>query len=64
MEYILLLLSLFAVLKSLFMTSLLPNRWYRLAFSLLLGVFVLLSIPTRWKSINWNCNVYCPRNRL
>lgn len=45
MEYILLLLSLFAVLKSLFMTSLLPNRWYRLAFSLLLGVFVLLCHP-------------------
>lgn len=45
MEYILLLLSLFAVLKSLFMTSLLPNRWYRLAFSLLLGIFVLLCHP-------------------
>ena len=41
MDNILLLLSLFAVLKSLFMTSLLPNRWYRLAFSLLLGVFIM-----------------------
>lgn len=41
MEFILLLLSLFAVLKSLFMTSLLPNLWYRLAFSLSLGVFIL-----------------------
>lgn len=41
MDNILLLLSLFAVLKSLFMTSLLPNRWYRLAFSLLSGVFVI-----------------------
>lgn len=42
MDNILLLLSLFAVVKSLFMTSLLPNRWYRLAFSLSLGVFILL----------------------
>lgn len=41
MESILVLLCLFAVLKSLFMTSLLPNRWYRLAFSLSLGVFIL-----------------------
>lgn len=41
MDNILLLLSLFAVVKSLFMTSLLPNRWYRLAFSLSLGVFIL-----------------------
>lgn len=45
MDNILLLLSLFAVIKSLFMTSLLPNRWYRLAFSLSLGIFVLLSHP-------------------
>lgn len=42
MDNILLLLSLFAVVKSLFMTSLLPNRWYRLAFSLSLGVFIVL----------------------
>lgn len=41
MESILLLLSFFAVLKSLFMTSLLPNRWYRLAFSLSLGAFIV-----------------------
>jgi len=45
MENILLLLSLFAVVKSLFMTSLLPNRWYRLGFSILLGIFVLLCHP-------------------
>lgn len=43
MENILLILSLLALLKSLFMTSLLPNRWYRLGFSVLLGVFVVLS---------------------
>ena len=43
MDNILLLLSLFAVIKSLFMTSLLPNRWYRLAFSLSLGVFLLFT---------------------
>lgn len=45
MEQILLLLSFFAVIKSLFMTSLLPNRWYRLAFSLLLGGFVVVCHP-------------------
>lgn len=45
MDNILLLLSLFAVLKSLFMTSLLPNRWYRLAFSFLLGIFVIACHP-------------------
>lgn len=40
-----LLLSFFAVIKSLFMTSLLPNRWYRLVFSLLLGGFVIVCHP-------------------
>lgn len=45
MENILLLLALFAVLKSIFMTSLLPNRWYRFAFSISPGVFVILSYP-------------------
>lgn len=45
MDNILLLLSLFALLKSLLMTSLLPNRWYRLAFSLLLGAFVAACHP-------------------
>ena len=45
MDNILLLLSLFAVVKSLFMTSLLPNRWYRLAFSLSLGAFIMLCHP-------------------
>lgn len=45
MDNILLLLSLFAVIKSLFMTSLLPNRWYRLAFSVSLGVFLLFTHP-------------------
>ena len=43
MDQILLLLALFALLKSLLMTSLLPNRWYRLAFSLSLGAFIGLS---------------------
>ena len=46
MDNILLLLSLFAVVKSLFMTSLLPNRWYRLAFSLSLGAFIMLCHPS------------------
>lgn len=45
MDNILILLALFAVIKSLFMTSLLPNRWYRLAFSVSLGVFLLLAHP-------------------
>ena len=45
MDNILLLLSLCAVVKSLFMTSLLPNRWYRLAFSLSLGAFIMLCHP-------------------
>ncbi|MFC2391370.1 MAG: hypothetical protein ACFNVV_05595, partial [Bacteroidota bacterium] len=40
---ILLILSLLALVKSLFMTALLPNRWYRLGFCLLLGVFVFVS---------------------
>ena len=43
MENILLILSLLALVKSLFMTALLPNRWYRLGFCLLLGVFVFVS---------------------
>ena len=43
MENILLVLSLLALIKSLFMTALLPNRWYRLGFCLLLGVFVFVS---------------------
>jgi len=43
MENILLILSLLALIKSLFMTALLPNRWYRLGFCLLLGVFVFVS---------------------
>ena len=43
MENILLILSLLALAKSLFMTALLPNRWYRLGFCLLLGVFVFVS---------------------
>lgn len=43
MENILLILSLLALGKSLFMTALLPNRWYRLGFCLLLGVFVFVS---------------------
>lgn len=43
MDNILLLLSLFAVIKCLFMTSLLPNRWYRLAFSLSLGAFLIFT---------------------
>lgn len=41
MNTILLLLSFFVVIKSLFMTSLLPNRWYRAGFSLLSGLFVI-----------------------
>lgn len=45
MDQILLLLALFALLKSLLMTSLLPNRWYRFAFSLSLGAFIVLSHP-------------------
>lgn len=45
MDNIWLILSLFAILKSLFMTSLLPNRWYRLAFSLLLGVYIIACHP-------------------
>lgn len=45
MDNILLILALFAVVKSLFMTSLLPNRWYRLAFSLSLGLFLFASHP-------------------
>ena len=43
MENILLILSLLALVKSLFMTALLPNRWYRLGFCLLLGIFVFVS---------------------
>jgi len=43
MDNILLILSLLALSKSLFMTALLPNRWYRLGFCLLLGVFVFVS---------------------
>ncbi len=43
MDNILLILSLLALAKSLFMTALLPNRWYRLGFCLLLGVFVFVS---------------------
>ena len=38
-----LIISLLALSKSLFMTALLPNRWYRLGFCLLLGVFVFVS---------------------
>lgn len=45
MESVLFLLCFFAVLKSLFMTSLLPGRWYRLAFSLSLGIFLLAAYP-------------------
>ena len=45
MDNIFLLLAFFAVVKSLFMTTLLPDRRYRIAFSLLLGVFVVLSHP-------------------
>jgi len=43
MDNILLILSLLALVKSLFMTALLPNRWYRLGFCLLLGIFVFVS---------------------
>ena len=43
MDNIFLLLAFFAVVKSLFMTTLLPDRRYRIAFSVLLGVFVVLS---------------------
>ncbi|KGN78609.1 hypothetical protein HW49_08080 [Porphyromonadaceae bacterium COT-184 OH4590] len=43
MENIFLLLALFATIKSLFMTVLLPNKWYRLGFGVLLGVFIFLS---------------------
>lgn len=45
MDTILLLLSFFVVVKSLFMTSLLPNRWYRAVFSLMLGLFVIAAHP-------------------
>lgn len=45
MDSILLILAFFALLKSLLMTSLLPNRWYRLAFALLTGGFVVLCHP-------------------
>lgn len=45
MDTILLLLSFFAVIKSLFMTSLLPNRWYRAGFGLLPGLFVAAAHP-------------------
>ena len=38
MENILLILSLLALVKSLFMTALLLNRWYRLGFCLLISV--------------------------
>ena len=41
MDNIFLLLAFFAVVKSLFMTTLLPDRRYRIAFSLLLGVFAI-----------------------